>query len=339
MATLAPHGPRAWGCAHAGRVAPKPTQPPRLGELGYPRNFEWQIGELIGKGAYGTVNAGINFDSGDEAAIKTLPKTRAGWTRETALSKIERETEVLTALKPHGGIVRLIECFEDDDNVQLVTELCRGGDLEAYTDAYGTLDEASLARVAFEVLTTVKGFHDSGYVHGDVKPGNFVLVTPSCFIAASMPAGGLKAVDVGCAQAVAPVVGRLSRRAGTPVFMAPEVFAQDFSFKADVWAAGVMLYWLFSGDYPVSAAVPDMHSAKLVDIAAAVTTCDATFDDDVWRTVSPDGRDFLAQCLARDEATRMDVDAALAHPWIRRLGAPRGSKQAARSDKQQLAFA
>jgi serine/threonine protein kinase len=69
----------------------------------------------------------------------------------------------------------------------------------------------------------MQGFHDAGYVHGDVKPGNFVLVEPSCFIAASMPAGGLKAVDVGCSQAVAPVSGRLSRRAGTPMFMAPEV--------------------------------------------------------------------------------------------------------------------
>lgn len=72
-------------------------------------------------------------------------------------------------------------------------------------------------------IAPMQGFHDAGYVHGDVKPGNFVLVEPSCFIAASMPGGGLKAVDVGCSQVVAPESGRLSRRAGTPVFMAPEV--------------------------------------------------------------------------------------------------------------------
>lgn len=116
-----------------------------------------------------------------------------------------------------------------------------------------------------------------------------------------------------------------------------QVFAQNFSFKADVWAAGVMCAWLFSGTYPVESAVPDLHSAKLVEIAAAVTTHDATFDTDVWQGLSPDGRDFLAQCLARDEAMRMDVDAALAHPFVQRLGVPRGS--AARSSEKQLAFA
>jgi len=36
---------------------------------------------------------------------------------------------------------------------------------------------------------------------------------------------------------------RMSKRTGTPVFMAPEIFARDYSEKADVWSVGVMLYW------------------------------------------------------------------------------------------------
>ncbi|KAG1666287.1 hypothetical protein FOA52_004768 [Chlamydomonas sp. UWO 241] len=308
-------------------------QQPNLGELGWPTNFSesWALGEVIGVGSFGAVHGGTHRASGTEGAIKTLPKERVGWTRKTALLKIETESAVLTALEPHDGVVCLLDRFEDGDNVRLVMELCRGGDLEAHMEEFGTLDETSLARVAYEVLSTVKGFHDAGYVHGDVKPGNFVLVNPSCFIAASMPPGGLKAVDVGCSQAVVPAAGpdsgRLSRRAGSPMFMAPEVFAQDFSFKADVWAAGVMLYWLFSGTYPVASAVPDLHSAKVADIAEAITTCSVEFDDDVWRGMSRDGRDFLARCLARDEAMRMDGDTALAHPWIQRLGAPQDSDQ------------
>ncbi|KAG1655685.1 hypothetical protein FOA52_003278 [Chlamydomonas sp. UWO 241] len=303
-------------------------------DFGWRTDFdaEYVLDERIGLGATGRVHKAQHRASGTEAAVKTMPKERPGWSREKALSRIKCEAAVLTALNDAGGVVRLLECFEDDDNVRLVTELCRGGDLQAYAEEYGTLDEASLARVAYEVMSAVKGFHDADYVHGDVKPGNFVLVEPSCFIAASMPAGGLKAVDVGCSQAVD---GRLSRRAGSPLFMAPEVFAGDFSFKADVWATGVMLYWLFSGTYPVSSTVPDLRSAEVSEIAYAVKTRDATFDGDVWQRLSHDGHDFLARCLARDEAKRLDVDAALAHPWILRMGAPQSIKHATRYSEQQ----
>ncbi|KAG1678523.1 hypothetical protein FOA52_014557 [Chlamydomonas sp. UWO 241] len=317
---------------------------PRPLDLGWRTDFSEQYiqGALIGTGSFGVVHHGKHRTSGTEAAIKTLSKVRHGWTRKKALSKIESETAVLAALQPLGSVVRLLDCFEeaDGDNVHLVVELCRGGDLDAYAEKCGTLDEASLARVAYEVLSTVKGFHDAGYVHGDVKPGNFVLEAPTCFIAASMPVGGLKAVDVGCTQAIVPVAGqggRLTRRTGSPMFMAPEVFSGNFSFKADVWSTGVMLYWLFSGDYPVASAVPDLQSARVNDISYAVRTRDAAFDGDVWQDLSRDGRDFIARCLARDEAMRLDVDATLAHPWVQRLGEPRRSKQATRCSEQPLA--
>ncbi|KAG1655682.1 hypothetical protein FOA52_003275 [Chlamydomonas sp. UWO 241] len=339
--TAPAHGTRRMGSARLLKLTPQRlpllTSPPGP-DLGWRTDFDaaYVLDERrIGRGTNGTVHKAQHRASGTEVAVKTMPKERPGWSREKALSRIKWETAVLTALKPHGGphgVVRLLECFEDGDDVRLVMELCRGGDLEAYAEEYGTLDEASLARVAYEVMSAVKVFHDAGYVHGDVKPGNFVLVEPSCFIAASMPAGRLKAVDVGCSQAVD---GRLVRRAGSPLFMAPEVFAGDFSFKADVWAAGVMLYWLFSGTYPVSSAVPDLRSAEVSEIAYVINTRAAAFDGDVWQRLSSGGRDFIAQCLARDEAKRLDVDAALAHPWILRMGAPQSIKHATRHSEQQ----
>lgn len=61
--------------------------------------------------------------SGLEIAVKTLPKVRGKMGREKTLDKISKETEVLRRLQGYQGVIRLLECFEDEDSVQIVTEV------------------------------------------------------------------------------------------------------------------------------------------------------------------------------------------------------------------------
>ena len=68
------------------------------------------------------------------------------------------------------------------------------------------------------------------FVLGDVKPGNFCLKAQS--LDTRDP---LKAIDFGCSQSLSPQGKRLSKRAGTPAFMSPEIFAKDYAEKADIW--------------------------------------------------------------------------------------------------------
>ena len=53
----------------------------------------------------------------------------------------------------------------------------------------------------------------------------------------------------GCSQALLLPEG-LSRRTGTPVFMAPEVYARKYGRPADLWSAGIMMYQLLAGRFP-----------------------------------------------------------------------------------------
>ena len=76
---------------------------------------------------------------------------------------------------------------------------------------------------------------------GDVKPGNFCLKGSDLEV--QRPGHALRAIDFGCSQMLGPEKPRLSRRSGTPAFMSPEIYAKDYSYKADMWSAGVMLYW------------------------------------------------------------------------------------------------
>lgn len=52
----------------------------------------------------------------------------------------------------------------------------------------------------------------------------------------------------GCSQASSPE--GLNRRTGTPVFMAPEVYARKYGMPADLWSCGIMMYQLLAGRFP-----------------------------------------------------------------------------------------
>ncbi len=59
----------------------------------------------------------------------------------------------------------------------------------------------------------------------------------------------LKAVDFGCSQSYRNKAS-LSRRTGTPVYMAPEVFKRDYLQASDMWSLGMMMYQLLTGRFP-----------------------------------------------------------------------------------------
>ena len=107
----------------------------------------------------------------------------------------------------------------------------------------GPLHPVRAARLVRQVALALHEAHRSGLIHRDVKPAN-VLLTSS---------GHAKLADFGLAQRL---VGLASRRlAGTPSFMAPELFkGAPASPQSDLYAVGVMLYYLVSGLLPFSAA-------------------------------------------------------------------------------------
>ena len=91
-------------------------------------------------------------------------------------------------------------------------------------------------------------------VHGDVKPANFMLRQRFRVPLRDLERGAaqgdwLKAVDFGCSQSYRSKAS-LSRRTGTPVYMAPEVFKRDYLQASDMWSLGMMMYQLLTGRFP-----------------------------------------------------------------------------------------
>ncbi|CAL1132354.1 unnamed protein product [Cladocopium goreaui] len=195
---------------------------------------------------------------------------------------------LVTMLKSldHVNLLRLHEAFRDGQRcVYLITELCAGGSLaerlegQRRTQRATPFFEGQSAAYAEQMLSAASYCHQRGVLHRDLKPENVLFLTPL----ADSP---VKVIDFGLSDtlerlrqnateelqdrrgalgAVARLLPKLPggleilatkvtkevmQRAGTPHYMAPEVYEGQYGEKADVWSIGVMIFEMLTNRHP-----------------------------------------------------------------------------------------
>jgi len=299
-------------------------------DLGWPREFDAYfevLDEALGEGSFGVVKAARHRVTGKRFAVKMLPKSRGkggDWDRYVAM--LHREVSLWTAVQNSHvkHIVKLHEVFEDDENVYLVQDICEGGDLQGLLKEQNTLDEREAAQAISGVLSLLAAAHDRNICYGDVKPANFLVETPyPCRrhrVDPTAPKGDLvvKGVDFGCSQKFNGE-GRLQKRTGTPLYMAPEIFFGWYGLEVDIWAAGMMLYQLLSGKLPFFGEKEDEYrNGPKMMIVQALMDNELEFSGKPWDAISEDAKDLISKMLDVDYNARISARAALQHSWIQR---------------------
>lgn len=168
---------RSLSAASPSVAAPSP-------DLGFHRNIEskYQWGKELGKGGNGCVRVVADKETGAEYACKVISKvpaaTASAGKKEGHLDSIAREIEVLSRLKGSLNAVELLDVFEDDGNVYIVQEWCRGGEL---WHAVGSrhYSERTVASYMRAVLRTLAQCHAKNILHRDIKPGGAWFESPS----------------------------------------------------------------------------------------------------------------------------------------------------------------
>lgn len=91
--------------------------------------------------------------------------------------------------------------------------------------------------------------------------------------------------------------------------MCPEMFDSKYTFKCDIWSAGVLLFIMLSGYAPFGNDDDD----KVVE---RIKNCNYGFDDPFWTTVSDDVRNLISCMIKKDQQTRLTADKVLEHKWF-----------------------
>ena len=264
-----------------------------------------ELQRLIGRGGMGLIYRARARD-GQTVALKLLAGGRdPGADRRR--QRFRCEFEALRRLD-HPGVVRVFDFGRDGPWDWYSMELVDGKDLERLL-AQGALEPAAKLDRYVEIVDAIAHAHARQVVHRDLKPQNVVVDA----------AGRARVLDFGLAKILDQGLGmtREGSSLGTPFYMAPEQLqsAKQVDARADVFALGVILYELLTGQRP-------FLGASAAEVGQQLLHHEPPRPGKVAAGVHPDLDALCMRALEKDPAARYpDAGALLADLERHRAGA------------------
>jgi len=201
----------------------------------------YEVRACLGEGGFGQVYEAWDSKLRRPVAIKCIKHAGAGRIE----ADLMREARAGASLR-HAAFVKVHAIEEDGDTQSIVMELVPGRTFKQVL-ADGPVARADALEWTRQIAEAMRDAHDSGLVHGDLKPSNLMLE----------PGGRVRVLDFGLAHNV-DVLATTSLPStalqGTIAYMAPErMLGAALSPQADVYALGLILYEMVNGARPHAA--------------------------------------------------------------------------------------
>ncbi len=272
-----------------------------------------RIVTLLGTGGMGRVYEAVQESTQRTVAVKVI---RPGVVSAVAARRLAHEAQILGRLS-HPGIARIYSAgvarIGGSDLPFFVMEYVEEPRSITAFAAAGNLSRRERVELFRQVCLAVAHGHERGVVHRDLKPGNILVDR----------AGQPKIIDFGVARCTAEE-GQLTTMhtgtgelLGTAQYMAPEQLfgtADDIDARADVYALGLVLYELLTGDLPY-----EVRGRPIYEVARVVREIEPRSLSTLDRDLRGDLTAIVATCLDKERGRRYPSAAAVAADLGRHL--------------------
>jgi len=203
----------------------------------------------------------------------------------------------------HPHIVQIYDAVVEDEYSYIVMEYVEGGTLEKFCEAGKLLDPREVAEIVFKCVRALAFAHTLGLTHRDIKPGNILHNEGT----------DIKIADFGAA------INRVSDQTmimnvGSPAYMAPELVtgSAQGSQVTDIYALGVVMYYLLTGKLPYA-------GANTMSVIYQIVNTEPERPGVHRPDLSPDLNAIVMKAIAKDPAKRYaswdEFGQALAETW------------------------
>ncbi|KAF7704148.1 hypothetical protein HF521_021220 [Silurus meridionalis] len=260
-------------------------------------DLEYTVGEMLGKGGFGHVYAGVRNADGKEVAIKVLLKdiddqyiTIPG---ETHSLPVEVALLEMVSKAPHcRNVVELLEWFDAPDYFIMILErpipcmnlyqFCKHNNF--------CLSELVAREIFWQVVQAACHCCERGVLHRDIKPEN-ILINPETLV--------VKLIDFGCGDLLKNEI--YTSYSGTPGYWPPEwvLYKQYYGIPATVWSLGLLLCFLVCGNFPFN------NNDEIVEGYLQLLP-----------DLSDKCRDLITCCLEKDARHRPTFKNIQDHEWF-----------------------
>ncbi|KAL2467523.1 mitogen-activated protein kinase kinase kinase 1-like [Forsythia ovata] len=263
---------------------------------------DWQKGDLLGRGSFGSVYEGI-ADDGFFFAVKEVSLLDQGDEGKQRILQLEQEIALLSQFE-HENIVQYYGTEKAESHLYIFLELVNKGSLMSLYQKYN-LRDSQVSAYTRQILHGLKYLHERNVVHRDIKCAN-ILVDAN---------GLVKLADFGLAKATK--LNDVKSCKGTPFWMAPEVVrCLGYGLAADIWSLGCTVLEMLTRSFPYSNMEP-MSALYRIGRGGLPP---------IPESLSSDARNFILKCLQVDANVRPTASQLLDHPFVKRpLAASSGS--------------